>query len=375
MEVTECRVTSLLRRAFQTFLMLLMLSSGFFLAIAATPVRAGTFDGTYDYAYNMRGPDGWETHRVPSGFIVSNGRISSNPSALSGTVDSSGNAQFEGPCPYGCGTSVFTGAIESDGSGEGTYQCQHELGGRWAVTRVSGGGLSDLDEIIDSILGFFEGIGELFGLSGSTAAAVGVAAVLVPVITIVSIAQTRSAVAKQKTEASRAMERRRPERPSKVGYRRDTGYTASQPAPPPTPPPQEAPPPIDSSSAQPIGGVGVHQGPLPLPSALDVRATWTEGQVTLNWNQPQFDASMYRLDEYIVSRMQYGPTSTAVQKVPLARLSPQNTQWVESFNQSYRWNTGGDIEGYTVEAVLRRISSTGHLETFRVGGMAYTPPA
>jgi len=356
--------------------MLLMLFSSFFLVLAPTPAKAGTFDGTYDYAYNMRGPDGWETHRVPSGFIVSNGRISSNPSALSGTVDSSGNAQFEGPCPYGCGTSVFTGVIESDGTGEGAYQCQHGLGGRWAVTRVSGGELSDLDEIIDSFLDFFAGIGELLGLSGSTAAAVGVVAVLVPVITIVSIAQTRSAMRKQKPEASRAMERRNPERPPKVGYRREMGYKASQPAPTPPPnTPQEIPPPIDSSSAQPIGGVGVHEGPPPLPSALDVRAIWAEGQVTLNWNQPQFDAGGYRLDEYVVSRVQYEPTSTAPQKTPLARLSPQYTQWTESFNQTYRWNTSGDVEGYTVEAVLRRISSTGYVETFRVGGMAYTPPA
>ena len=364
------------RKALQTSLMLLMLFSSFFSVLAPTPAKAGTFDGTYDYAYNMRGPDGWETHRVSSGFIVSDGRISSNPSALSGTVDSSGNAQFEGPCPYGCGTSVFTGAIESDGTGEGTYQCQHGLGGRWAVTRVSGGEFSDLDQIIDSILGFFAGIGELFGLSGSTAAAVGVVAVVVPVITIVSIAQTRSAVRKQEADANRAMRRRKAETPPKLGYRRERGYEASQPAPPPPTTPQEIPPPIGLPPTEPsILGVGVHQGPPPLPSALNVRATWTEGQITLNWDPPQFDASMYQLEEYVVSRMQYGPTSTAAQKTPVARLSPQYTQWAERFNQTYRWNTSGDIEGYTVEALLRRVSSTGYKETFRVGGMAYTPPA
>jgi len=356
--------------------MLVMLLGSFFLVLAPTPTKAGTLDGTYDYAYNMRGPDGWETHRAPSGFIVSNGRISSNPSALSGTVDSSGNVRFEGPCPYGCGTSVFTGVIESDGTGEGTYQCQHGLGGRWVVTRVSGGDLFDLDQIIDSILGFFEGIGELFGLSGSTAAAVGVVAVVVPTITIVSIAQTRSATRKQEAESSRATRRRKPKTPSRPGYRRERGYETSQPSPPPPPTPQEIPPPIGLPPTEPsILGVGVHQGPPPLPPALNVGAIWSEGQVTLKWDHPQFDPSMYGLDEYIVSRMQYGPTSTAVQKVPLARLSPQSTQWAESFNQAYRWNTGGDIEGYAVEAVLRRVSSTGYLETFRVGGMAYAPPA
>ena len=34
------------------------------------PVYAASFDGTYNYAYNLNGPNGWEEHRVDGGFIV-----------------------------------------------------------------------------------------------------------------------------------------------------------------------------------------------------------------------------------------------------------------------------------------------------------------
>ena len=63
------------------------------------PATAASFDGTYNYSYNLKGPSGWETHSVNSGFIVINSVISSNPAALSGSVSSSGAVQFTGPCP------------------------------------------------------------------------------------------------------------------------------------------------------------------------------------------------------------------------------------------------------------------------------------
>ncbi len=91
------------------------------LMFAFVSVGAASFDGTYNYAYNLNGPDGWETHRVDSGFVVSGGRISSNPASLSGSVDSGGQVEFTGPSPYGSPSASFTGVINSDGSGEGTY--------------------------------------------------------------------------------------------------------------------------------------------------------------------------------------------------------------------------------------------------------------
>jgi hypothetical protein len=354
-------VVYLSRKAIQTFLTLIVLFSIFVVTLTPTPVKAGTFDGTYDYKYTVRGPSGWETYTLHSGFIVSNGRISSNPSALSGTVDSSGNAYFTGPSPYGQGhgTAVYTGVIKSDGTGSGNYQDSTGLGGSWSVTRVSGGGGAfDLAQIILTIMSIFSPIGELFGLSGGTAAAVGVAAVVVPIVVIASIASTRSAMKKQKAEARKAMERQKTEASPKMGVIRPRTYEASQPAPPPASTPQEIPPPIDSSQAKPIGGVGVGQGPPPLPSSLNLRATWPRGEVNLDWDQPQFDPNKYELQEYIVSRMEYGSTSTAPQKVPLERVPPQQTNWNGDFTQNYRWNTSGDVDRYIVDAVLRNISDS-----------------
>lgn len=342
--------------------MLIVLFSSFIIALVSTPAGAGTFDGTYDYAYNLRGPEGWETHRVPSGFIVRDGRITSDPPALSGSVDSSGVVRFEGPSPYGGSVAVFTGVIESDGTGEGTYQDQQGLGGGWAVTRVSRSGGFNIERIIYTVLDIFSPIGEFFGASGSTAAAIGVVAVVVPVITIGAIVSTISATRRKRADTA-----------TKLGYRRERGYEASQPSPPPTRS-QEAPPSIEPPSGPSLLGVGVHHGSPSLPSALNLRAIWGEGRVDLNWDPPLFDTSTYQLDEYVVSKMQYGPRSIVPEKLPLDRLSPENTQWGQEFAQTYRWDTGGDVEGYVVEAMLRRVSSTGHVETIRIGGMVYVPP-
>jgi len=43
------------------------------------PVFAASFDGIYNYVYNLNGPNGWEEHRVDGSFIVRSGVISSNP--------------------------------------------------------------------------------------------------------------------------------------------------------------------------------------------------------------------------------------------------------------------------------------------------------
>ena len=88
----------LARKVVRGYLALLLLVS-MVLALAFVSVGAASFDGTYNYAYNLNGPNGWETHRVDGGFIVRGGQISSNPAAFSGSVDSSGNVRFSGPSP------------------------------------------------------------------------------------------------------------------------------------------------------------------------------------------------------------------------------------------------------------------------------------
>ena len=115
------------RRVNRGYLVLFLLV-GSVLVFSFPFAGAASFDGTYNYAYNLNGPNGWETHRVDRGFIVRNGQISSNPAAFSGTVDSSGNVRFSGPSPYGSPSATFTGSIGSDGRGEGSYMDSQGLG-------------------------------------------------------------------------------------------------------------------------------------------------------------------------------------------------------------------------------------------------------
>ena len=234
------------------------------------PVYAASFDGTYNYAYNLNGPNGWEEHRVDGGFIVRGGVISSNPSAFSGTVDSSGNVRFTGPSPYGSPSATFTGTISSDGTGEGTYVDGQGLRGNWAVSRVSGGG-ADYISIFYNFIYTFSFVGEILGLSGRMAAIVGTAITLAAGIVVVNIA-----VASASTRGSKRGKRSK-EYP---GLRRGE-YMASQPgeplrtqgAPASTigiPPPPQSPP---------IGITTPVQG---LPDRLNLRSDWANQRASLS---------------------------------------------------------------------------------------------
>ena len=185
------------------------------------PVFAASFDGTYNYAYNLNGPNGWEEHHVDGGFIVRNGVISSNPVAFSGTVDASGNVMFTGPSPYGSPSATFTGTINSDGTGSGSYVDSQGLGGNWSVSRTSGG--LDYISIFYNFLYTFEFVGELLGLSGRMAAIVGTAITLAAGIVVVTVA-----LASATTRGSKGGKRSE-EYP---GLRRGE-YMASQPGEPP----------------------------------------------------------------------------------------------------------------------------------------------
>ncbi len=39
------------------------------------------------------------------------------------------------------------------------------------------------------------------------------------------------------------------------------------------------------------------------------------------------------------------------------RLGSESRYWNGPFNQTYRWNSGGDIQGYRVDALFKEISS------------------
>jgi len=118
---------------------------------------------------------------------------------------------------------------------------------------------------------------------------------------------------------------------------------------------------------------GLSTGLSPLPSELRLGVDWSDGQVDLFWDSPSFDPSRYQLDGYEVSILQYQSTSTVPVKSLVSQLPPGSQQWTGPFNQTYRWNTSGDIDGYVVEAVFRHTSSTGHVEIYRVGSVAHAP--
>ena len=342
---------------------LAILLTVFVASFTTMPVKAATFDGTYNFAYNWYySPNReWRTVRVSSGFIVRNGRISSNPPGLSGSVYSSGNVRFTGPCPYGGHNTVYTGVIRSGGTGEGSYRCGYRghpnPGGRWSVTRVSGSGSTGALSIFDMMI-----IG------------VGTIAVLGVSIGIARILSARLHGKKPTKEKKFTTSKPAPPTVSPDIPPSPTGvpYQASQPAPPSAS--HEIPPStigVPSPPASPEAGVSV--GPSPLPSTLSLGVAWTAGLVNLTWSPPPFDNSVYQLVGYDVSRIDYVSTSTAPVKTFLTRLPPGTQGWTGAHYQSYRWNTRGDIEGYVVEAVLRHTSSTGHVETYRVGAMAYSP--
>ena len=358
-------------KARQVLLFALLLVVGSTPALSFLHVGAASFDGTYDYAYNLNGPSGWETHHVEAGFIVRNGRISSNPSALSGTVDSGGNVVFTGPSPYGGGSATFTGVIRSDGSGDGTYRDAQGLGGRWSVSRVSGG--SGLTGIVDAMLSAMYSlsfIGEAVGLSGTTAAAAGTAAVIFAFVMVVSVLTTVGSG--RRRGASRGDRGRDPRSKVDFEYGRRGEYEFSQP---------EAPPGVHETSASSIGvppppvspPVGLGVAPSGLPERLVLSASWGGGRVNLAWERPEFDPGRYELMGYEVVEMRYDGTSTASGRRVVGRPPPGSTGWGGGFEQTFRWSTGGDLEGYRVDALFRELGGDGPPRVLRVGSTAYAP--
>lgn len=310
-------------------------------------VFAASFDGTYNYVYNLNGPNGWEEHRVDGGFIVSGGVISSKPPALSGTVDSSGDVRFTAPSPNGSPSATFTGTIGSDGKGSGSYVDGQGLGGNWAVAKTSGGGLDWLPLVHDSFYSFiytFSFIGELLGLSGRMAAIVGTAITVATGIVVLTVAYA--------TATTRGGRRTQSE--EYIGQRRGE-YHASQPGEPPrtqgaaaspigVPPPEGSPP---------IGITTPIQG---LPGRLNLRSEWSNMSVTLSWNDLQYDSGRYELQGFEVTQLYFDGSGTSANRMIVDNLSPGSRYWNGSFNQSYRWNSGGDIQGYRVEAILRDLT-------------------
>jgi hypothetical protein len=101
-----------------------------------------------------------------------------------------------------------------------------------------------------------------------------------------------------------------------------------------------------------------------------LNGVWEPGKATLTWGTPQFDRSKYVLLGYDISQMTYEPASTASQDILLFRASPgSNATVIQPFNQTYRWNTSGDIGGFRVDPVYGELNPQGQVgPQFRYGG-------
>lgn len=325
----------------------------------SVPVFAASFDGTYNYVYNLNGPNGWEEHRVDGGFIVRGGVISSNPSAFSGTVDSSGNVRFTGPSPYG-GSATFSGTISSDGSGEGTYVDGQGLRGSWAVSRGSGGAMDWFPMIYESFYSFiytFSFIGELIGLSGRMAAIVGTAITVATGIVVLTVAYVSATTRGSKSEEYPGMRRGE--------------YMATQPGEPPRT--QGAPPSTIGIPPPPLSPpIGITNPVQGLPDRLNLRSNWANQRASLSWDELQYDRGRYELQGFEVTRLYFDGSSTSANRMIADRLGPDSRYWNGPFNQTYRWNTGGDLQGYRVDALFKDITSSPP-RFLRIGETAHAP--
>jgi hypothetical protein len=84
----------------------------------------------------------------------------------------------------------------------------------------------------------------------------------------------------------------------------------------------------------------------------------------------QYDRSKYVLLGYDISQMTYGPASTAAKDILLFRAPPgSNATIIQPFNQTYRWNTSGDIGGFRVDPFYGELNPQGQVGSqFRYSG-------
>jgi len=134
-------------------------------AMAATPTKAASgFDGTYDFTTTSS----YGSYTAPDFLIISNGKISDadadeiytrppnwpigvTPSGsrgdgifwytFIGNVDSNGNANWMGGCLVAAGNFdyTYTGVINADGSGSGTFSGNEH--GTWSVHKSGSSGI------------------------------------------------------------------------------------------------------------------------------------------------------------------------------------------------------------------------------------------
>jgi hypothetical protein len=263
----------------------------------------------------------------------------------------------------------FPSATSASGSISGTIT--DPLGSRsfsmtWTATKTSG----------DS------GGGDFFGGSDLTeddfyavfiAGMVGIAFIAVIVTVVLAVRNSNKAKSRQNLQGSMGPH---PQPPPQWRKTRPRNYQYQQPPPPnpQTPPNLQGswtPQPITADTAVPITGQGTSVASSELGSLPFLRGLWEKGRATLTWGTPPYNSQKYVLLGYDISQMTYGPTSTAAQNVYLGRVSAnQNQTFIQPFNQTYRWNTAGDIGGFRVDPVYGQLNSSGQVvNPFQHGGL------
>ena len=213
----------------------------------------------------------------------------------------------------------------------------------------------------------FSFIGEAIGLSGTMAASVGAAAVILVFVIGVSFLTTRGSGRRK----SAIMDKRAGEKPRvRYDFSQQRYYEASE---------------ASSGAAEtPASFIGVPPGPESppvgldvvrpaLPDRFDLRSAWGPDGIRLDWETPDFDPDKYELLGYDVYQMYYDGSGTAPSLRGPTRLTPEYTSWTERFQMEYRWSTDGDIPGYRVDALFRDLHPDGPERVVRVGATTRKP--
>ena len=91
------------------------------------------------------------------------------------------------------------------------------------------------------------------------------------------------------------------------------------------------------------------------PGSVYWLASLKPGRACVEWDAPGYDPSRERLRGYTIYRLQNRPDATVAQKVPIAKFLQGATLFCEPFQQTYRYSTGGDIEGYVIEPIYESL--------------------
>lgn len=298
------------------------------ISVFATPVEAATFDGTYDVTFKFVGPSRQTLgHTNPSGFVVSNGQISSKPSGYArGSVDAGGNARWTGPCangdPFPSMPATFTGVLRADGTGGGNYRCQSGATGTWSVRRVSGGGTGNTPSMDTE---------SMINILWTILILAGTILLMVIVYSLLGGSKPSQEEAPKPPATDRTVRYYSTNQPGySTGQPRDR-WIAGQPRVPGGPTyssgdvgTHEVPASFPTAEGgRPIGGVGITAPPPTAPPVSNLRLSMEGNMARLEWDPPVYDTSKTKLVGYEVYRYEEVQWSTARERISLETLEPE----------------------------------------------------